>query len=59
MPLGPEGEAACAISGQRRAKVQFPSGFVNWLTYVRANPGDAAAHRKAEANFNFRGWQGR
>jgi hypothetical protein len=33
--------------------------FVNWLTFLRKNPGEAAVHRKAEADFNFRGWQGR
>jgi hypothetical protein len=37
----------------------FLSSIVNWLTFARTNPGDDAAHRKAEANFNFRGWQGR
>jgi len=32
---------------------------VNWLTFVRDYPGQGAGHRKAKADFNFRGWQGR
>jgi len=32
---------------------------VNWLTFARENPGQGAVHRKAQADFNFRGWQGR
>jgi hypothetical protein len=32
---------------------------VNWLTFARAKSGQDAVHRKAQADFNFRGWQGR
>ena len=37
----------------------FPARFVNWLTYARTIPRHAVVHRKAKADFNFRGWQGR
>jgi hypothetical protein len=40
-------------------RTQFRWRFVNWLTFTRTIPGDGSVHRKAEANFNFRGWQGR
>jgi hypothetical protein len=32
---------------------------VKWLTFAHENPGQGAVHRKAQADFNFRGWQGR
>jgi hypothetical protein len=38
---------------------QFSGPIVNWITFLRPNPGHDAVHRKARADFNFRGWQGR
>jgi hypothetical protein len=43
---------------QRRCR-KFPLRLVNWITFGRANPGQSEGYRKAQADFNFRGWQGR
>jgi hypothetical protein len=32
---------------------------VNWFTLVCTIPGEDEIYRKARADFNFRGWQGR
>jgi len=42
---------------ERRQATFLPN--VNWLTFTHENPGQGAVHRKAQADFNFRGWQGR
>jgi hypothetical protein len=52
--------AACAGGlGQSPLPQNFPASFVNWLTLDQANPGQSVDYRKARADFNFRGWQGR
>jgi hypothetical protein len=37
----------------------FFAPLVNWITFARKEPGQDAAYRAAQADFNVRGWQGR
>jgi hypothetical protein len=55
MPLGLEGEAACAVSGQRRAKVQFSFRICELAHICPGESGRCCSTPEGGSQFQFPG----